>query len=58
VVAGRGPPGVAARLRRADVVEQAGEDRVGGAQVRDDDAGGIRGYGCPSAPPGTPELVE
>lgn len=62
MVGGVGAPGVAARFGGTDVIQQACEDRVGCAQVRDGlPAGRARslcGYGCPSAPPGTPELVE
>jgi hypothetical protein len=59
VVARVGAARVAPRLRCTDIVQQASENRVGLAQVRDRrGAGDLRGYGCPSAPPGTPEFVE
>jgi hypothetical protein len=56
VVRGR-PGGIAFRRRGPVLVQQAGQDRVGRAQVRDGAVGG-RAQGCPSTAPGTPVFVE
>jgi hypothetical protein len=54
VVHGR-PRGITGERRRADLVDQARQDRIGAAQVRD----GVSGaQGWPSTPPGTPVFVE
>jgi hypothetical protein len=54
VVRGR-PRRIAAKRGRADLVDQARQDGVGAAQVRD----GVSGaQGWPSTPPGTPVFVE
>ena len=56
MVVGRRPRRIALGGRRAQLVEQAGEDRVRRAQVRD--GVGRRAQGCPSTAPGTPVFVE
>ena len=56
MIVGRRPRRIALGGRRAQLVEQAGEDRVRPAQVRD--GLGARAQGCPSTAPGTPVFVE
>jgi hypothetical protein len=59
VVGGPRPRRLASQVRRAELVEQPGEDRVGRAQVSDR-ACAIpgRAQGWPSTAPGTPVFVE
>jgi hypothetical protein len=49
------PRGIADERRRADLVDQPRQDRIGAAQVRD---GIVGAQGWPSTPPGTPVFVE
>lgn len=52
-----GPGGVAAQARWPVLVQQARQDGVGGAQVRERRRG-VVAQACPSTAPGTPVFVE
>ena len=56
MVVRRRPGRVALERGRAELVDQASEDRVRRAQVGDGVGG--RAQGCPSTAPGTPVFVE